>query len=192
MKKRMLSVFAAAALVLGSYNTNAQDAYKVNSEKSKLEWLSKKVTGQHNGDIVIKEGVLELDGSKITGGEFTIDMNTINCTDLTGEYKGKLEGHLKAPDFFDVTNHATAKFKIKSITADGNVVGDLTIKGITKEISFPATVKVDGKQVRAEANFKIDRTKWDIKYGSGSFFEGLGDKMIYDDIDFTVSLVAAK
>jgi len=129
-------------------------------------------------------------------------MTSINTTDLEGEMKGKLDGHLASEDFFNVAEYKTSTLVINKIRparpagekAPNHIVsGDLTIKGITHEIDFPAliTYSADGTMM-ADASFTIDRTKWEIRYGSGSWFDGLGDKMIYDDIEFDLSLVATK
>nr|MDQ3017685.1 YceI family protein [Bacteroidota bacterium] len=116
--------------------------------------------------------------------------------DLQGEGKGKLEGHLKSPDFFSIESHPTAIFVVKKAVAKGkgvyDVTGDLTIKGITNTVTFPTTVNVSGKEVTAKANIKIDRSQYDVRYGSGKFFENLGDKTIYDDFDLAVTLVAVQ
>jgi polyisoprenoid-binding protein YceI len=122
-------------------------------------------------------------------------MNTITCTDLTdATYNAKLLGHLKSEDFFNVEKYAQSKFVIKSVkeVKSGEVLikGNLTIKGITHEIEFPAKVKNDGKQITTTAKITVDRSKYDIRYGSKSFFEGLGDKMIYDEFDLNLKLVA--
>lgn len=182
-----------------SLSLSAQTAHKVNTAKSNLEWVGKKVTGQHNGDVKLKSGSLTVSGDKITAGEFTIDMTSIRVLDLDGEMNGKLLGHLKSDDFFSVEKNNTATFVLKSATpkkgengANYVITGDLTIKGITNSISFPAKVVLSGSGFVANADFTIDRTKWDVRYGSGSFFEGLGDKTIYDDIEFTLYLTSIK
>jgi polyisoprenoid-binding protein YceI len=132
----------------------------------------------------------------LTGGSFSIDMATLVCEDLSGEYKGKLEGHLKSDDFFGVANNPTADFTITSSIAQGpgkyKIVGDLTIKGITKEIKFPATVTEENGVYTAVADITVDRSEYDVKYGSGSFFDGLGDKVIYDEFNLAVSLSVSK
>jgi polyisoprenoid-binding protein YceI len=127
-------------------------------------------------------------------------MTSINVTDLQGEYKGKLEGHLKSDDFFSVEKNTKSVLTIKKVEAikgsktaeNFNVTADLTIKGITNEVSFPAIIIVKGNTVTANADFNIDRTKWDIKYGSKSFFEGIGDKAIDNDFNIKVRVVAGK
>jgi len=133
---------------------------------------------------------LKLDHGRLVGGSFNIDMTSLACTDLEGPGAGKLVGHLSSPDFFNTTEHATAKFQITKAVAyaagEYKVVGDLTIKGITKEIKFRANV-VDGKVM---SKITIDRTDFNVNYGSGSIFDGLADKTIYDEFDLDVTLVA--
>ncbi len=197
MNKTIFSLSAGAlAVALFSFKAVKEDSYNVSTKESKLEWFAEKVTGKHNGVVNIKSGSLTMAEGVLKKGDFLIDMPTIEATDLTGEYKQKLDGHLKSADFFDVEKFNTAKIVIKNANlldkAKGtyNVTGDLTIKGITHEITFPATLKVSGGNVTGNAEFSINRTKWDIKYGSANFFESLGDKAIYDDIKFKVALVA--
>ncbi len=161
---------------------------KVDVAKSKITWLGKKVTGQHEGTINLKEGTLIFKGKKLRGGNFTVDMTSINTTDLQGESKGKLDGHLKADDFFGTEKFPTAKLVFKKIADKGNgtftVTADLTIKDQTNPIVFDITVKDNS----ATTTLKIDRTKYGIKYGSGSFFDNLGDKTISDEFQLTVNL----
>ncbi|VXB89127.1 Lipid-binding protein [Flavobacterium sp. 9AF] len=179
---------AVALITLVSFVTNAQTTKKVNVEKSKIEWVGKKVTGQHSGTISLKEGALVFKGKKLAGGNFTVDMTSINTTDLEGGMKGKLDGHLKSEDFFGVENHPTAKLVFKTIADKGNnvytVTADLEIKGKTNPVTFDITVNKDS----ATSKLIVDRTKYDIKYGSGSFFDNLGDKTIYDDFELNVTL----
>lgn len=188
-----LGVAAIAMAFTSAVKTNLA----VDPQKSQITWLGEKVTGEHTGHIKIKDGSVELTDGKLSGGEFTIDMSTITCTDLEDEgYNQKLVGHLKSEDFFGVEKHPVSKFEITSVTQkSGNEVaikGNLTIKGKTLPIEFPATVKTDGKTLNAEAKIEVDRTKYDIRYGSGSFFDNLGDKTIDDIFTLTVNLVAKK
>ncbi|WPP52784.1 YceI family protein [Catalinimonas niigatensis] len=192
---KLVSSVALMTLVLASFTLPVKTtSYNVDTNQSKVEWIGRKVTGEHNGSIKIKEGNLEVDGNNLQGGSFVIDMNSLTNADLEGEYKGKLEGHLKSDDFFGVATHPTAQFVITKAKAkkDGqyDITGDLTIKNITNEVTFPATVKVSGSQVTADAKITVDRSKYDVRYGSGSFFDNLGDKTIYDEFDLQVSLVA--
>ena len=187
--KNLKSIALALVVALGTLTATAQTSQKVDVAGSKINWVGKKVTGQHEGTINLKEGNLIFNGKKLVGGNFVVDMNSINTTDLkAGEGKEKLDGHLKADDFFGVEAHPTAALTFKSIGAKSKntytVNADLTIKGITKPITFDIVVN---KNV-AVAKLAVDRTKYDIKYGSGSFFEGLGDKTISDNFDLTVNL----
>lgn len=179
---------AFALLVLGSTLTITAQTKKINASKSTIHWVGKKVTGEHSGTVALKSGALVFKGKVLAGGNFIVDMTSLTATDLTGEYLGELNGHLKADDFFGTDKFPTSTLVFKNIAAKGNgvytVTADLTIKGKTNPTTFDITVKGD----TATTSFKINRTKYDIKYGSGSFFEGLGDKTIYDDFDLTVSL----
>ncbi len=194
MKKLVLGLMVFAAVNVYAAKPGKNVSYKVEAGKSKVEWLAKKVTGQHNGTVALTSGNLVVSGDKITGGSFTVDMTSIVCLDLTGEWNGKLVGHLKSDDFFSVENNPSSKFEItKVVESAGNttIEGNLTIKGITKPISFPASVSKKGNIIVAIATIKIDRTKYDIKYGSKSFIEGIGDKAIDDDFELKVNLVAS-
>ncbi|MGJ5643382.1 YceI family protein [Formosa sp. S-31] len=183
------SIKRAAVLVLAlafASFTTLKDK-KVDVKESTITWVGHKVTGEHNGTISLKEGALSFSGKTLVGGDFTMDMTSINTKDLEGEWKDKLDGHLKADDFFGVEKYPTATLKFTKVEgsgADYTVTGDLTIKGITKPITFKMHV-ADGT---ATAALKIDRTKYDIKYGSASFFDNLQDKAIYDEFDLNVSL----
>ena len=160
----------------------------INVKSSTIEWKGEKVVGSHEGTISLKSAGLIYEGKKLTGGSFVIDMTSITCTDLTGEYKSNLEGHLKSDDFFSISNYPTANLvitKVSKPTKDNyNISAKLTIKGITQNIDFVA--KVNGKTL--STTLAIDRTKFNIKYGSGSFFDSLGDNMIYDDFELKVKL----
>jgi len=155
--------------------------------------LVKKVTGSHNGTISLQSGTLNVGGKKVTGGTFTIDMNSIKDADGSA----KLEGHLKADDFFGTAKFPTSTFVITKVAGSGaalTVTGNLTIKGITKPVTFPATVAVnaDGTVSALAGKILVDRTKYDIRYGSKSFFDSIGDKAIDDNFEIGVKLVAKK
>jgi polyisoprenoid-binding protein YceI len=169
--------------------------FKVDNQTSKLTWLAKKATGEHSGTVEVSDGSFTLDNNTLKAGNFVIDTRSITDTDIADEgANGKLVTHLKSDDFFSVEKHPKANFVLTSATkAAGNtynVKGNLTIKGITNEVTFPATVAVAGKKLTANAKITIDRTKYDIKFRSKNFFENLGDKVIYDDFDINVALVA--
>ena len=195
MKKITLSFIAIAISGVLFASAPKTESFKVDASKSSVTWLAKKVTGQHNGKVALNNGTLALSNGKISGGKFEIDMTSIECLDLQGEWKDKLIGHLKSDDFFSVEKNPKTKFEITSVnTKDNNTVikVNLTIKGITKAISFPASVSKKGDVLVAIATIRVDRTKFDIKYGSKSFIEGIGDKAIDDEFEMQVNLVAMK
>ncbi|MFM2267458.1 MAG: hypothetical protein RL757_899 [Bacteroidota bacterium] len=169
-------------------------SFAVDVAKSTFKWTGKKVSGSHWGYIKFSNGVVTAENGTLKGGSFTVDMNSIDCQDTQGEWGAKLVGHLKADDFFGTEKFPTSALVIKSSTAKGNnmydVVADLTIKGITKEVKFPATVSVSNGQLTATADFNVNRTDYGIRYGSGSFFSNLGDKTINDDFNVSINLVA--
>lgn len=190
MKKNVSSLLFA--IVFGSVATASGpidgEKKEVKTSESTVTWKGYKVTGSHTGTIDLKEGLLEFEGEKLIGGEFVVDMASLISTDLEGEYKGKLEGHLKSDDFFGVESNPTSKLVFTTVTATGKnsyeVTGDLTIKGKTNPVTFD--VSVYGS--KATATLKVDRSQYDVKYGSGSFFDNLGDKTIYDEFDLVVDL----
>jgi polyisoprenoid-binding protein YceI len=177
---------------------NMEDGvYTASLDKSQIKWKAYKVTGQHDGIVNLSSGELVIKNNEIVGGNFVADMTSITVQDLTGESKGKLEGHLKSPDFFGVEEYPKAKFEITDAFPIGEngeyrIKGDLTIKENTNPIAFRAQMSEDGKMIKAEAEFKIDRSKYNVRYGSGSFFDNLGDKTIYDEFDLAINLVVSK
>ena len=179
------------ALVFGFAATATEpindDKKEVKTENSKITWKAYKFTGSHYGSIALTEGALLFDEGKLTGGEFTVDMATIVTEDLEGESKAKLEGHLNSVDFFHTAEHANATLKFTEVESSGKnsyeVTGDLTIKGITKPITFD--VSIYGS--KATATLKVDRTNYDVKYGS-TLFGAAADKAIYDEFNLVVDL----
>jgi len=169
-------------------NPAADEKVPVKTSESKVTWKAYKVTGSHTGTVDLKEGALIFDEGTLTGGEFSVDMTSLISTDLEGEYKEKLEGHLKSDDFFGVSENPTSKLVFTGVKATGKnsyeVTGDLTIKGITKPVTFDVSIYGN----KATATMKIDRAQYNVRYGSGSFFENLGDKTIYDEFDLVVDL----
>ena len=191
MKKNLIVLIALTG-ILFSFAPKA-DVYNVDLSKSKIEWIGRKVTGKHNGTINIKEGVLLIKDGILLGGSFVIDMSSIKVLDMTGEYAGKLEGHLKSDDFFGAEAYPTSKLVITQANAKGDgqfeVKGNLTIRDVTQPVTFMTQLTADGKKYKATTNITIDRANYNVKYGSGSFFEGLGDKTIYDEFDLDITLV---
>jgi polyisoprenoid-binding protein YceI len=199
MKKSFINLLTIAILffaTLAVAETEKSPKTDVDTKESKLEWRGKKLTGEHYGNISIQSGQLAFNGNKLTGGSFVIDMNSITCLDLTSEeYNKKLVGHLKSDDFFSTSNFPTAKFDITKVEHKGgenySITGNLTIKGITHPLTFPASVSnKDGKST-ATASIVFDRSKYNVKYGSKTFFESIGDKVIYDDVELKVELVTS-
>ncbi|WP_266368191.1 YceI family protein [Tellurirhabdus rosea] len=201
----MAAVLLASAPVMAenpgkkvAKTTAKATTYTVDATQSVLNWNGKKVTGEHYGTVNISKGNLIADGGKLTGGTVEIDLRTITSTDLKDnkEYHDKLIGHLKNDDFFGVDKYPTATFKITKVTPKGgnqyDIVGDLTIKGKTAPATFPATVTTSGNTITANGKATIDRTKYDIRYGSKSFFSNIGDKAINDDFTVDMKVVAKK
>jgi len=199
MKKNILKLVAAFTVLVASFAfVSSVATFKADVKSSKLVWEGKKITGSgHTGEIKLKSGSFVMDGANLKSGEFVIDMNSMTCTDLTDqEYNAKLIGHLKSDDFFSVAKFSEAKIKITSATNKGknkyDVKGDLTVKGITHPVEFPAEIVVTGSKATATALITVDRAKYDVKYGSGSFFEGLGDNLINDNFTIALTLVSSK
>ncbi|MFV8226736.1 YceI family protein [Christiangramia aquimixticola] len=221
MKKLFINAFVIAGLGLGvtgckDNNKEAevaevQDAataeaeameFKVDTTASTIEWQGEKPTGTHTGTIKIAEGSFMANDSIIESGSFVIDMESIEVTDLEGDQKSNLEAHLKGTvegkegDFFNVTKFPTAKFEITGITEENGqkmLQGNLTLKEETKNISFPVSIDKEGETYNITSEeFTIDRTKWNVNYGSKSVFDGLGDKFINDDIQLKINLKAKK
>ena len=187
----IMALFTMSMVQAGNLKDGSDN---VDADKSKVEWKGEKVTGEHVGTINAKSGNLDVKNGKLVGGSFVMDMTSIVVSDLDGEYKGKLEGHLKSDDFFGVSNFPEAVLTIKKAKESSKagtyaITADLTIKGITNPIEFNATLIENNGGLVANSNIIIDRTKYDIKYGSGSFFDDLGDKTIYDEFTLTVNLV---
>jgi len=190
MKNLMMLFMMMLTTAIMANDTNPVRKMKmIDTDASVVSWVGKKVTGEHSGVISVKSGSLEFENGKLVDGMIEIDMNSIKCTDLEGKPAKNLEGHLKSDDFFGVPNHPTARFRVtgtEDSKKDGyvTITGELTIKGITKDVSFDAMLTDTG----AKGTMSIDRTKFDVKYGSGSFFDGLGDKMIYDNFDLELDI----
>ncbi|MAZ26516.1 MAG: lipid-binding protein [Cytophagaceae bacterium] len=220
MKIKFLQVFTLAFVLVAQVSckenkneTDAGDAenvaeasaeaqkYMVNKEESVIDWKGSKPTGTHTGTIKLESGILRLQDSTLTGS-FLIDMNTINVTDLDGDMKNNLESHLKGTvegkedHFFNVKNYPTAAFEITGLEKkDGKwmMAGNLTIKDQKKNIQFPVSYTQDGTTLKLTSEpFTIDRTHWNVNYGSKSVFDDLGDKFVNDDIELTVKVIAER
>ncbi len=188
---KVMRNFFIAIMVFSVSGLSAQ-SYKADTDKTMIKWTGEKVTGKHWGYINLKSGELTLEDGKITGGTFIIDMSSIVDKDIEDDdYNKKLVGHLKSDDFFGVEKYPTAKLVITKATDfkdnKADVRGDLTIKKTTESILF--TVTKDGDKYTAK--IVVDRSKFDVRYGSKSFFDNLGDKVIYDEFTLDVDLSLA-
>ena len=190
MKKSIKNsvVILVITFITLSFTTLNSEKKAIKTEDSKIVWKGYKVTGAHQGTIAIQSGSLTFSEDKLSGGEIVIDMKSIENTDMKGEYKGKLERHLKSDDFFGVEKFPTATLVFNDVKSVGKnsykATGNLTIKGITNPITFSLSVYGN----KATANLKIDRSKFNVKYGSTSFFDNLKDKAIYDEFDLIADL----
>ena len=172
--------------------------YMVNNAESTIAWTGFKPTGKHNGTINLESGVFTVSNGKIESGSFLIDMNTIVDLDMPAddEMNAKLVGHLKSADFFDVEKFPSAAFDVTGLEeVDGKMMlsGNLTLKEKKNNVTFPVTISEEGDTYTITSeSFTIDRSKWDVKYGSKSFFDNLGDKFINDDIELQITVKATK
>ncbi len=206
--KKVFVLLSASALLFASCVSNPDgkkaettDAVEVaeasgnelalNTDDSKVRWEGNKVTGKHHGEVEIKSGTILVDADGLlTGGDFVIDLTSIDVQDLEGEYRDKLTAHLKSDDFFDVENHPEAKFTITSVEAGETpnhliVSGNLTIRGVTKNITFDAAVKeASAENFLAEADFNIEREDFGVSY------QGKADDLISKQINIKIELAA--
>lgn len=189
MKKILILI-----LLVGFHPSLFAQGNNINLDKSVVKWKGSHLTGlnPHYGSVHFKKGFLKYKENKVSEGNFVIDMNTITNTD--GEYNKGLVEHLKNEDFFDVPKFPTATLKIIRVDHDWigaimTVYATLTIKGISQDIQFKAESINTEKDTVLKSKFSIDRSKWNIKYGSSSFFDNLGDDVISDTIEFEIEIV---
>lgn len=181
------------------------DAMMIDAAKSIVNWTGTKPTGQHTGTINLSRGALFSSEGKVTGGKIMLDMNSINCTDLSGAYKADLEAHLKGTkpgeenDFFNTTEHPLAIFDVTKVIEVKNsktthmAMGTLNIKGIVKPIGIPCDIVVTENSIHVTSKgFNIDRTQWGINFMSKSIFSNLKDKFINDKIELDLDILASK
>ncbi len=217
MKKRFLNVFTIFAITATlvackdkakeAETTAAEEAvkaqmvsvkYMANAAESSIEWTGFKPTGKHNGTINVESGTLTVNDGKLESGSFFIDMKSIVDLDMPAddENNAKIVGHLKSPDFFDIEKYPTAAFTITGVEEmEGKTMlsGNLTLKEKKNNVTFPVMVSSEGDNFTLTSEvFTIDRSKWDVKYGSKSFFDNLGDKFINDDIELKINVKATK
>jgi len=201
--KRILTVVVllCSVILLGAF-TLAENAitYKVDNQRTNIVWFAKKVGGVHSGTLKISEGYITIKGDNLVGGSFEIDMNSITVSDIKDTEKNvKLVENLKSDNFFDTAIYPTAKFiitKTKKLAKEQYMVfGNLTIRGVTHPIQFPAIVSVSDNQTTLAVmtnKIVVDRTMYGIKYRSHSFFAGLGDRAISDDFEVEVTQMIAR
>jgi polyisoprenoid-binding protein YceI len=160
--------------------------------QSSIDWVGKKVTGSHNGTIAIKEGHFLFDEGRLTGGNFVIDTTSIKIIDITDPATNKqFSDHLASDDFFSSKSYPEAKFEITSVSGN-HVAGELTIRGITHPLDFDILLRANDDTVNAAGKMIFDRTDYNMKFRSGSFFKNLGDNLIYNDVELSVTVTAKK
>jgi len=197
MRKILLRTVCTLFL-LNSFISVAQVEFKADTEASVLNWKGFKPTSDHYGTVNVKNGFFTVKDKQIISGEFEIDMTSIIDLDMDAdsEYNAKLVNHLKSEDFFNVGKYPEASFKVIETKTKGDktiITGDLTIKGITHSIAVPVSVKnEEGNLYVKSEKFKIDRSKWDIKFKSKSFFSDLGDNFIYNEMELSFTVTARK
>ena len=170
-----------------------EGTYTVNVDSSTVKWTGKEITtDSHYGTLGLKQGAVEVSSAGIVRGNVVIDMNSIQCLDMSGRGKTKLEGHLRSDDFFGVQSYPEAALSFTSLSAEKSekihFTGDLTIKNITHPITFSGLLHQTGNSYSATIHFSFDRTLYDVKYRSGKYFKDLGDKLILDDIDIVAEI----
>lgn len=178
--------------------TNVSTKFIVNTDSSTITWTGYKPTGSHHGNISIESGVFNTNSNAIESGTFLIDMKSIQVKDIPVEEEShaKLTGHLKSPDFFDVEQFPSAAFEVTGFeTVEGKTMlsGNLKMKDVVNNITIPVSMSQDGETYTITSEtFTIDRSKWNVQYGSKSFFDNLGDKFINDDIELQLNVTASK
>lgn len=189
---------------LSSFRPNGTTAYKVDIDRSALGWTGYYVFSfsEHNGTIKLSGGEIIVDDQQIVSGYFDINMKSIKDLDIPADDGAKdLENHLMSDDFFSVNEFPSARFEITNTTkikdpAPGgpnyDVTGELTIKGVKNSLTFPALINFNDDGIEAQAKFKFDRTKWNVRYNSGKFFSDIGDGAISDAIGMEISLFTIK
>ena len=197
-KRSLLGVLSSIAIATVAVAAPAQKV-AVDTQVSGVEWLGKKVLGQHNGTIKLKSGEVKIENGAPVSGKFEVDMQSIFVSDIKDPKDNqKLAGHLKSDDFFGVslfpvTLVELTKFEPIQNAAAGqpnyNVSGNVSIKGVSQPIAFPATIDMKDGKATAKASITLDRTKFGVRYGSNKFFDNLGDRVISDNFDVTVNVV---
>ena len=196
------ALLLAPVLAFAGGNDDAPTRYQVDAKSSTVTWEGTKVTGAHNGDIAISNGMITVSDGLISAATVIIDMTTINTLDLDGGAKESLDGHLSSDDFFGVETYPTAQFELLKLNplrggengANFSATGKVTIKGRTDEVTFPVKVDMSNGGARISGEMILDRSQFDVRFRSKSFFDAkkLGDKLIYNDFTIGFELVAGK
>jgi polyisoprenoid-binding protein YceI len=191
--KKSISILSliAGLFFLTAFNSIKDDIYIVDVERSTIEWSAKKVGGGHTGTVKIADGTLVYGGKALKSGNFQMNMSSITSDNA------RVTTHLKSNDFFSAEKNPLSKFEITKVTSAGadrvNITGNLSIKGFTHPVTFPATVKQQkGVLVAVASGIRVDRTKYDIKFRSKTFFGDIGDKAIDDEFELSINLTAKK
>ena len=192
MKK--IAFIIALAIGFSSFTSVHTDHFKIDTKKSNVKWVGSKISGSsHEGNISITEGIISIKHGNMVNAEFVVDLTTMTCTDLGEEKAGYLVDHLKNEDFFDVPNHPQARLKLIKATKTEkgyNIIASLTIKDKTHPVVFDIEWTQRGTAALASGTLTFDRTKFDITYGSGSFFDNLGDRAINDEVTLEFRVMA--
>jgi polyisoprenoid-binding protein YceI len=196
MKFATSVILLAAAIFTTAFTAKHTEDYKVNTDATTIKWTGKKLTGTHWGSVKVKEGMLLVNHGRLVSGKIVMDMTSITVDDIKDKGSNeKLLSHLKNDDFFSVDKHPTATITITRVYPNpegGHMLScNFEIKGISNRVEVPAKLSFSGDAMTGTANFKIDRTLWDIRYKSGKIFPDLGDKAISDDVEFEVALTAS-
>ncbi len=193
---KRLGIKIAILGLFASFNVFAMD---VDLKESKAVWTGTKVVGSsHTGEIKIKNADIKVKNNEPVSATIVMDMKSITNTDLKDKsFNKKLVEHLTSADFFDVQKFSTSTLNITNIQKASDkfylLSGKLKIKGVEKPVKLKASVVKENKDMKqVSVDFTFDRTNWGIKYGSGSFFKGLGDKMISDEVNLKVNLTIKK
>ncbi len=198
MKTIKALLFILIIVGVSVFNVKAEE-YVLNKKETSVKWKGKKIGGEHYGMVTLKSGVLEIDGKAVKGGKFVIDMNSMTNEDIEGEeWNKKLINHLKSPDFFEVEKYPEAVFVLKETERKSGdfykMKGNLTIKDVTRPFAFVAEITKMNGQWHATGTMIIDRSDYNVKYGSKRFFKNLGDKLISDKftLDFWIMMEKAE
>jgi polyisoprenoid-binding protein YceI len=177
----LITLFLISNLVFGSIKP-------IPVTSATIEWKGYKIAYERWGTIELERGELDFEEGTLTGGNFVVDMTSIEVTSLEGGKKASLEKHLRSDDFFGVEQYPSATMVITAVEQTESeyiVTGDFTIKGQTHPVIFPMTINGN----KATAKVKIDRSKYNVRYGSDSFFDNLGNRVIYNEFDLNVTLI---